>query len=507
MPFGINHEIVCQISRSALWSFFSDIKLEDVHNVPSEEEGPLIVAATHHNMVVDPAILSVTFPEKRRLHYWAKDSMFKNPYAKSFLENSGVVPVDRTTKNNALLYAATFEVLRLGEAVAVFPEGTSHTLPRLGLFKDGTSFAALEYAKLVADDPSPNSQGLLPKSASVLPVGIVYPEKSKYRSVAIVRYGKPIKVDSYIPLYREDPKKAAKQLTRDLEKSIESLTVNAPDWESRDAAEMARWLLFPGEDGLMRDYVTVTQSLINAITRLSQKKPEIATLQQSLRAYKLELEALALKDSHIAKYNKNITAMSTTVALLRRTFASLIDLPLFLPGLVAHFPLYVAGYFAGKHEIYEEVRAQNKIFFGLALVPIIYIIAFLWGWYSLFGGTFFGFFVAFATLGVFIWYHVVSIDERYENFKDLAGRWRLFDAVVLGRGMWRRKQRILELKKLRDANLAGVRQMVKAYKSENDDVHAVWYAIRSRVRRFGDASKLHGRRKALAKQFEWSFEG
>lgn len=101
-------------------------------------------AATHHNMIVDPAILSVTFPGQTRLHYWAKDSMFKNPHAKRFLENCGVVPVDRKTKNNAQLYAATFQVMRLGESVAVFPEGTSHTLPHLGVFKDGTSFVCLE---------------------------------------------------------------------------------------------------------------------------------------------------------------------------------------------------------------------------------------------------------------------------------------------------------------------------------------------------------------------------
>lgn len=248
-------------------------------------------------------------------------------------------------------------------------------------------------------------------------------------------------------------------------------------------------------------------SLIKAIDELSREDKELALLQQSLRAYKLELDALSLRDTHIAKYNeKEITAASTTIELLRRTLGCLIDLPLFFPGLVAHLPLYVAGHYAGKFEIYEEVRAQNKILFGLALVPFIYMIAFLWAWYTLFGGTFFGFFAALATLGVFVWYHVVSIDERYENFKDLVGRWRLFDAVVLGRGMWRRKERILQLKKLRDANLAGVRRMIKNYKAKNDDIHTVWLAIRSRARQFGDPSKLHGRKKRLAKQFEWSFE-
>lgn len=42
MPFGFYHEVVCTVSRSALWSFFSDIKLEDVDNVPSESQ-PFIV--------------------------------------------------------------------------------------------------------------------------------------------------------------------------------------------------------------------------------------------------------------------------------------------------------------------------------------------------------------------------------------------------------------------------------------------------------------------------------
>jgi hypothetical protein len=42
MPFGFNHELVCLISRNALWSFFSDIKLENLHNAPADDQ-PVIV--------------------------------------------------------------------------------------------------------------------------------------------------------------------------------------------------------------------------------------------------------------------------------------------------------------------------------------------------------------------------------------------------------------------------------------------------------------------------------
>ncbi|KAI7865526.1 hypothetical protein BDF14DRAFT_1883474 [Spinellus fusiger] len=500
MPAGFCHEIIVQVSRAALWSFFSEIRVEDVHNVP--REGPLIVAATHHNMVVDPAVLSVGFPYKRRLHYWAKNSLFKNPYARRFLLDCGVVPVDRTTKNNAQLYAATFDVLRLGETVAVFPEGTSHTLSRLGQFKDGVSFAALEYNKLIANAP-PNAEGVRPQPADILPVGIVYPQKSKYRSAAIIRYGKPLSVQPHMALYHQDPKAAAKALTLEIEKAIEQLTVNAMDWETRDAAEVLRWLLFPGED-IMEDYIDLTQSLITALTEHAKHTPDIARLQESLRVYKLELTALSLTDAHIAHYTeRDITPFATTVRLLRRAAASLIDLPLFLPGLVAHLPLYVAGYCGGKFEVYEEVRAQNKIFFGLLLVPLIYLGSFVWAWSLLSEHTFLGFLLTLATLGVFVWYHVASVDEKYAHWKDLVERWRLFDAVVLGRGMWRRKQRVLELKTLRDYQVVHVRQWVAAHRSE-PDLARVWAALHARVCRLQGA-KSHKKREQL-QQYKWCYE-
>lgn len=40
---------------------------------------------------------------------------------------------------------------------------------------------------MIEQDPHPNPDGSLPRKAVILPVGIVYPEKSKYRSVAIVK--------------------------------------------------------------------------------------------------------------------------------------------------------------------------------------------------------------------------------------------------------------------------------------------------------------------------------
>jgi len=71
--------------------------------------------------------------------------------------------------------------------------GTSHSQPRLLEFKDGASWAALEYASFVSDLKKSNNGGdgiekkksKIPENAIIIPVGLTYVQKSKYRSVVI----------------------------------------------------------------------------------------------------------------------------------------------------------------------------------------------------------------------------------------------------------------------------------------------------------------------------------
>ena len=91
--------------------------------------------------------------------------------------NAGNVAVDRNSKDNQVLFKGTFEALGRGEAMAIFPEGTSYTEPRIMQVKPGASWVALEYMKW-AD----SKDEVAFKSVKILPVAIVYTNKSKYRS-------------------------------------------------------------------------------------------------------------------------------------------------------------------------------------------------------------------------------------------------------------------------------------------------------------------------------------
>ncbi|KZT06577.1 uncharacterized protein LAESUDRAFT_759395 [Laetiporus sulphureus 93-53] len=98
-------------------------------------------------MMIDPAILSTMFPYHRILHFWAKASLFMNPIADYVLHSAGNISVDCKAKDCKKLFLSTFDVLSHRHAIIIFLEGTSYTKLHIVQVKNGTAWAALEYAK------------------------------------------------------------------------------------------------------------------------------------------------------------------------------------------------------------------------------------------------------------------------------------------------------------------------------------------------------------------------
>lgn len=88
---------------------------------------------------------------------------------------------------HASLFRETSAALAAGEAIGVFPEGTSYTEPSIAQMKDGAAWAAVEYLmwendkdkRMVNED---NQERLTGKGLVIIPVGIVYTDKSQYLS-------------------------------------------------------------------------------------------------------------------------------------------------------------------------------------------------------------------------------------------------------------------------------------------------------------------------------------
>src|SRR5713101_5377147 len=120
-------------ARLLLAIFYRRLEIHGLERVP--RSGPLVIAANHHNALVDPMLLIATIP--RRLSALAKASLFANPLIAPFLWLSRAIPVYRrgesagdATRNEAMFTAAS-ACLRDGGAILIFPEGVSQPEPML----------------------------------------------------------------------------------------------------------------------------------------------------------------------------------------------------------------------------------------------------------------------------------------------------------------------------------------------------------------------------------------
>lgn len=106
------------ITRYLILPWYATYEVRGAEHVPLE--GPLIVASNHLNDA-DPGVLVWGIP--RRLVFMTKAELFKIPVLKQFLEAFGAFPVRRGEADLGALRSAA-EVLKDGNALVIFPEGT-----------------------------------------------------------------------------------------------------------------------------------------------------------------------------------------------------------------------------------------------------------------------------------------------------------------------------------------------------------------------------------------------
>ncbi|KAI0313937.1 glycerol-3-phosphate-acyltransferase [Amylostereum chailletii] len=433
----ILHRILRGIAGWAVYAFFTEVRVIGGENVP--RNGPLITTATHHNMMLDPAVLSSSFPYARILHYWSKASLFKNPVVRKILISTGNIPVDRKSKDRQTLFRGTFEALSHGAAVALFPEGTSYTEPRIMQVKDGAAWAAMEYTRWAKEHPDLAATEPL----VIVPAAIVYTNKSKYRSYVILEFGQPITTDAYVDQFMSEEegssRAAVKRLTRAIESQLVELTINAPDWDTLYAARMARDLLWENEKSIpLEDFVQISQTLVDLFST-----PDAADnfnwVKRNLLEYYSLLQSAQLTNSVLSSLplpktldpNRPVAVPSrvfTLLILIRDSLACLIRLPFFCLPILVHSPAYIMGRL-GAHlvEDEEETQAQNKVIFGLLFLSMIYPTTFfvLWAflWYTPIGAL-----LSASIVWLFAVYHTRLINDAYNRMKRVEAAWR----VLLG---------------------------------------------------------------------------
>jgi 1-acyl-sn-glycerol-3-phosphate acyltransferase len=179
--------------------------VEGAGNVPAE--GPVIIAPVHRSFI-DFFVASEVTP--RKLHYMAKDSLWKNSTLARILPAVGAFPVHRESADREALRRAQ-QVLEAGEVLILFPEGERRTGPEVKDLHEGVAFLAARTGATVV----PVGIG---GSASVMPKGKKVPRP---RHVHLV-VGEPLQPPARTGAGRTS-RSQVHQLTEELTQSVQNL--------------------------------------------------------------------------------------------------------------------------------------------------------------------------------------------------------------------------------------------------------------------------------------------
>ena len=125
--------------------------------------GPVIIAPVHRSFIDFFVASQVT---RRKLHYMAKDSLWKNGLLARILPAVGAFPVHRESADREALRRAQ-QVLDAGEVLILFPEGERRTGPVVQDLHEGVAFLAARTGATVVPVGIGGSASVMPKGKRV----------------------------------------------------------------------------------------------------------------------------------------------------------------------------------------------------------------------------------------------------------------------------------------------------------------------------------------------------
>jgi glycerol-3-phosphate O-acyltransferase/dihydroxyacetone phosphate acyltransferase len=355
------------LANAGLSLFFDRIEVEGDERVPST--GPLLVVANHTNGLVDGLLLAVVSP--RAVSLTAKSALRRNPLLAAGMGLSDTVPLYRRqdgegeVAKNAGSFSEIRRRLLRGGAVAIFPEGISHSGAALREFRTGAARIAFDFAEH-------GGSGL-----RILPMGLHYEAKQRFRSPVWVRFGEPIDFDAWRTGAAQSPRDA-RALTGELEQRIRALTANF------GRIREALWLRWTA------DLVTTRADDPPALDAEPRRYADRARLLQELQVHydRADRDAVASLFRDLRRYRRDLRRLGIAPAEVwlsmhpaRAAFFILRELELlaagslfFAAGAVQHGAAFALDRVLTRMLSKDlDHWASNAIFYGFAIFPLIWL--------------------------------------------------------------------------------------------------------------------------------------
>lgn len=413
--------------------FYRRVDVIGVERIP--RTGPLIVAANHHNALVDGVLLLAVLP--RRLVSVAKAPLFSNPLIGPFLRLIGALPVHRRQEGgtdparNAALFEASSATLRSEQAILIFPEGVSQPEPQLMPLRTGAARMLL----------AAEGDGVGP--VTLLPVGLMFHEPGTFRTGwALVSVGEPVPAADCVALARAEPEEAARRLTARLGEAMRGLIALVDDRQTLRLVEHAErlWRQERGGEWDATARADWRRRATRAYRYLSRHDPgRISLLRGQMERYIKDLDEAGLRTAVLLKPPAPSVALRYAGAQLA---ALLGGLPLALWGLASHaLPYWLTWAAARLLRPSGDVEATYKLVAGVVLYPLAWI-AEAWLLWRVGGGGWLALFLVLLVPGGFF---ALSWSERLRRlYRETHALLRLVLDRDLARHLAERRREILD---------------------------------------------------------------
>ena len=371
---------IVALLRFALRVYFRRVEVVGLEHVPRDR--PLIFVLNHPNALVDPAFLLCLAP--RQVSFLAKAPLFHLPVLGYFVRAMDALPVYRhqdeggDVSKNSETFVAARKLLAGGGTIGICPEGVSHDEKRLRPIKTGAARIALGAVS------TGEVTGL-----QIVPAGLYYTSKTKFRSEALLYFGKPIDVEP-VALEEGDipPRAEVRELSSRIENALREVMLDAHHEEALHTITRAEKIFSAAaeeEDESLAQELQLQQRFIKAYSILLERAPErLQRLETRLKRFEEELAQAGVDPDDLSPPK---STWSVFTHLVSRVVLFLLLIGPAVVGLAVHYPAYrLGGLLAtriSKND--EDVISTVKILSAMLLFPLTWMVAAWisyrwWGW-------------------------------------------------------------------------------------------------------------------------------
>jgi glycerol-3-phosphate O-acyltransferase/dihydroxyacetone phosphate acyltransferase len=366
----MTRRIIVALLRFAMRVYFRRVEVVGLDHVPRQT--PVIFVLNHPNALVDPAVLLCLAP--RRVSFLAKAPLFRMPVLGYFVRALDSLPVYRhqdqgeDVSKNREMFVATRKLLERGGTIGICPEGVSHDEPRLKPIKTGAARIALGAV----------STGEV-TDLKIVPAGLYYTSKTKFRSAALLYFGKPIEVT---PIEFDSdgnpPRAAVRELSNQIERALREVMLDAEHEEALPTITRAERIFSSGADEeadeSLAEELQLQQRFIKAYSVLRERAPErLRKLEVRMSRFEEELTQAGVDPDDLSPPTSTLDVFGH---LIKRVFLFLLYVVPAMLGGAVHYPAYrLGGYLATRFSRDEEdVISTVKIISAMLLFPLTWLV-------------------------------------------------------------------------------------------------------------------------------------